>query len=76
MKEIKVLKGGRLFDGTGGEVIENSVVVIKNDRFCAVGGADGVEIPKGPNVEIIDTTGMTVLPGLIESHKHLLDKRP
>ena len=71
MKEIKVLKGGRLFDGTGGEVIENSVVVIKNDRFCAIGGADGVEIPKGPNVEIIDTTGMTVLPGLIESHMHI-----
>ena len=71
MKKIKVFKGGTLFDGTGGNLIKDAVVVMEDDKFGAVGVAGEVQIPEGPNVEMIDTTGMTVLPGLIESHMHI-----
>jgi imidazolonepropionase-like amidohydrolase len=65
--ETIVLKGGKLLTITHG-VIENGVVVMQNGRIAAVGGA-GTAIPAG--AKVIDVTGMTVYPGLIDSETHL-----
>ena len=48
MKKIKVFKGGTLFDGTGGNLIKDAVVVMEDDKFGAVGVAGEVQIPEGP----------------------------
>ncbi|HEX4604869.1 MAG TPA: amidohydrolase family protein [Candidatus Angelobacter sp.] len=61
------LKGGKLLTITHG-VIESGVVVMQNGRITAVGGA-GTAIPAG--AKVIDVTGMTVYPGLIDSETHL-----
>jgi imidazolonepropionase-like amidohydrolase len=65
--ETIALKGGRLLTITHG-VIENGVLVMQNGRITAVGGS-GTAIPSGARV--IDVTGMTVYPGLIDSETHL-----
>jgi imidazolonepropionase-like amidohydrolase len=65
--ETIALKGGRLLTITHG-VIENGVLVMQNGRITAVGGA-GTAIPSG--AKVIDVTGMTVYPGLIDSETHL-----
>jgi len=65
--ETIALKGGKLLTITHG-VIENGVVVMQNGRITAVGGA-GTAIPAG--AKVIDVTGMTVYPGLIDSETHL-----
>ena len=65
--ETVALKGGKLLTITHG-VIENGVVVMQNGRIAAVGGA-GTAIPAG--AKVIDVTGMTVYPGLIDSETHL-----
>src|SRR5947209_16754100 len=65
--ETIALKGGRLLTVTHG-VIENGVIVMQNGRITAVGGA-GTAIPSG--AKVIDVTGMTVYPGLIDSETHL-----
>src|SRR6476660_2110465 len=65
--ETIVLTGGKLLTITHG-VIENGVVVMQNGRIAAVGGA-GTAIPAG--AKVIDVTGMTVYPGLIDSETHL-----
>lgn len=65
--ETVALKGGRLLTITHG-VVENGVVVMQNGRITAVGGA-GTAIPSG--AKVIDVTGMTVYPGLIDSETHL-----
>src|SRR6476659_4318789 len=65
--ETIALKGGKLLTITHG-VIENGVVVMHNGRITAVGGP-GTAIPSG--AKIIDATGMTVYPGLIDSETHL-----
>ncbi len=67
--QCTVLKGGRLIDGGGGAIVENSAVVIKGERIEAAGAADAVKIPKG--AEVVDTTGKTVMPGLMDAHLHL-----
>jgi imidazolonepropionase-like amidohydrolase len=63
-----VLKGGKLLTVTHG-VIENGVLVIQDGKIAAVGPASSVKIPK--DARVIDVTGMTVYPGLIDSETHL-----
>lgn len=71
MEQTKVFKGGNLFDGTGADLIKDAVVVMKGSKFSAVGKNGQVKIPEGKDVEVIDTTGKTMIPGLIDSHIHL-----
>lgn len=63
------LAGGRLIDGYGGLPMENAVILVAGDRIAAVGQEGLIAIPDG--VPVIDTNGMTMLPGLWESHGHL-----
>jgi imidazolonepropionase-like amidohydrolase len=65
--ETIALRGGKLLTVTHG-VIEHGVIVMSNGRITAIGGA-GTAIPSG--ARIIDVTGMTVYPGLIDSETHL-----
>src|SRR5712692_11127559 len=63
-----VLRGGRLLTITHG-VIENGVLVMQNGKITAVGAAGSVSIPN--DAKLVDVTGMTVYPGLIDSETHL-----
>jgi imidazolonepropionase-like amidohydrolase len=62
------IRGGKLLTITHG-TIENGVVVIENGKITAVGAAASTNVPA--NARIIDATGMTVYPGLIDSETHL-----
>jgi len=66
---IKVLKGGRLIDGTGAGPVADAMVVIRDQRIEAVTSRAAGEWPE--DAEIIDVSGMTVLPGLIDCHDHM-----
>ena len=50
------------------EVIENGVVLIKDNIISAVGKASEVTIPQG--TLLINTKGKTIIPGLIDTHAH------
>lgn len=69
-QNLKALVGGTLIDGFGGTPIQNSVILIQNDRITAVGQVGILAIPAG--AEIISTEGMSVLPGLWDMHVHLM----
>src|ERR1044072_2676909 len=66
---VIAIVGANLIDGRGGPVITDSVVVIHGDRIAAVGPQSSVKVPTG--AEVIDAKGLTVLPGLIDSHFHI-----
>ncbi len=67
--QVKALVGGILIDGFGGKPLQNSVIIIENERIKTVGQVGRTEIPKG--AEIISTEGMSVMPGLWDMHVHL-----
>jgi imidazolonepropionase-like amidohydrolase len=63
-----VLKGGKLLTITHG-VVENGAVVMQGGKITAVGSANSVKVPS--DAQVVDVTGMTVYPGLIDSETHL-----
>ena len=67
---VLAFSGGRVIDGWGGAPIENAVVVVRGNKIEAVGPAASVAVPSGART--IDVSGMTLLPGLWESHGHLM----
>ncbi len=69
MSERKAVVHGLLIDGDGGEPVPDSVVVISGTCIEAVGRSGEVPVPDG--AEVIDATGKTVLPGIIEGHAHV-----
>jgi len=71
-EKMIVIKGGTLIDGTGAKPKRNSVVVVKGSRIKAVGKEGEVKIPKKAKKTEIDASGKTVMPGLIDSHLHLI----
>lgn len=69
-QERTALVGGRLIDGYGHAPIHDSVILVYDDTIMAVGTAETLPVPSG--YEVISTEGMDVLPGLWESHAHLM----
>lgn len=63
-----VLAGGTLIDGTGGAVLEDAAVAIKDGRILAVGRAAGLDVAEGSRT--LDVSGKTILPGFINTHVH------
>ena len=69
---MKALVGATLIDGTGRPAVPDSVVLLDGDRIQAAGPRGVVELP--PGTEEVDLSGLTLLPGLIDTHDHLADK--
>jgi imidazolonepropionase-like amidohydrolase len=63
-----VLKGGKLLTVSHG-VVENGILVMQGGKISALGAASSVKFPK--DAKVIDVTGMTVYPGLIDSETSL-----
>jgi imidazolonepropionase-like amidohydrolase len=61
--------GATLIDGRGGPPISDSVVLIRGERIEAVGTRSSIKLPK--EADMIDAKGLTLLPGLIDSHFHI-----
>ncbi|MCJ7558856.1 MAG: amidohydrolase family protein, partial [Gammaproteobacteria bacterium] len=60
------VKAGQLLDVQQGTLQKNQVILISDGRITQVGPAAKVSIPEGSR--IIDLSGKTVLPGLIDMH--------
>lgn len=68
--ETTALVGGRLIDGFGHQPLANSVILIRDGVIEKVGTVDTLPVPQG--YKVVSTEGHDVLPGLWESHAHLM----
>ncbi|WP_285008087.1 amidohydrolase family protein [Pedobacter faecalis] len=66
---LTALKGARIITVKGNQVIEEGTIVIENNKIIAVGKASEVAIPEAARV--IDVTGKTIMPGIVDVHAHL-----
>src|SRR5262249_12243477 len=69
-KPTLALVGGQVIDGYEGPPIPDGTVLIAGDKIAAVGPRKDVVVP--PGIPTIDTSGMSVLPGLMDMHVHLM----
>jgi imidazolonepropionase-like amidohydrolase len=69
---LTLVKAGRLLDPRTGNVVSPAAVLIENDKIKEVGPLSQVQAHLPAGVTSIDLGGATLLPGLIDSHTHLL----
>ena len=67
-KSVVAIVGVRLIDGKGGPAVADTTVLIRGASIVEVGPRADVAIPEGASV--VDASGMSVLPGLIDAHFH------
>jgi imidazolonepropionase-like amidohydrolase len=65
-----VLRGGTLLDGTGAASRPNPGLLIDGERIAEIG--DGRTLVAPPDAVLLDCSGKTIMPGLIDCHDHLV----
>ncbi len=65
---VRLFTGGRVIVGDG-RVIEDAAFLVRGDRIVRVGNAGEVAAP--PGASVVDLTGRTVMPALVDTHAHL-----
>ena len=63
-----VLRGARVITMRDNEVIPAADVVVTGDRISAIGARGSAAVPAG--ARIIDVSGKTIIPGIIDIHEH------
>lgn len=70
MTHLVFYKGFTLIDGTGKEPLHGAGMLVEGKTVKKVGRS--AEIEAGENAEVVDLSGKTVVPGLINSHVHIV----
>jgi imidazolonepropionase-like amidohydrolase len=65
-----ILKPARIFDGDTAQLRDNWAVRVRGERIDAVGPAS--ELSAAGEITTLELPGMTLMPGLIEAHSHVL----
>jgi imidazolonepropionase-like amidohydrolase len=68
-KNITAFTGATLIDGSGSQPVSDGVLLIENGRVLAAGSKESIAIPEG--AKVIDVTGKTIVPGIINAHGHV-----
>ena len=63
-----VVKAARMLNVKSGEIIKNPVIIIEGERITQADA--GLAVP--PETEVIELGDVTIMPGLIDAHTHLL----
>ena len=71
---LLVLQGGTLINGTGTAPITDALVALRGDRIIYAGTAAGAQVSTEEG-RVIDTSGLYVVPGLIDLHIHFTQQR-
>src|ERR1700752_1996473 len=70
VETVYLLKPAHIFDGESAQLHDNGVVLVRGEKIETVGPANSVNAPSG--AKVIDLPGLTLMPGLIEAHSHVL----
>ncbi len=69
-QSVTAITGATLWDGTGAAPIPDAVVIVQGSRIACAGARSQCATPAGAT--LVDGRGRFLLPGLIDTHVHLL----
>lgn len=72
-QSVTVFEGARLIPGNGNAPIEDSILIVQGELITAVGRRGELTVPDGATR--VDLSGKTVMPAIIDTHKHLSGER-
>jgi imidazolonepropionase-like amidohydrolase len=67
---VYLLKPGAVWDGESAELHRGWVVLVRGEKIEAVGSVTDVKAPA--DVKVVELSNLTLMPGLIEAHSHVL----
>jgi imidazolonepropionase-like amidohydrolase len=67
---LYLLKPEHVFDGESAQLHDGWVILVRGEKIEAVGPASEIKVPT--DAKVIDLPGLTLLPGLIEAHSHVM----
>src|SRR6516165_375281 len=65
--ELIVLKAARMFDGKSNSLVQNGVIIVKDDKIVDVGS--NLQVPN--SARVVDLGDATLCPGFMDAHTHL-----
>ncbi|MEM9823033.1 MAG: amidohydrolase family protein, partial [Bacteroidota bacterium] len=68
-KGLIALEGATIITMKGDEVFKNGTILVEANRIKAVGPSDAIDIPS--DAKVIDVSGKTIMPGIVDVHAHL-----
>ena len=69
---VTLIKAGRLLDPRMGNILAPAAVLIEDGKIKQVGSPSQLQATAPAGVKVVDLGSATLLPGLIDSHTHLL----
>src|ERR1700745_3295423 len=67
---VYLLKPAHVFDGESAQLHDNWAILVRGQKIEAVGPASSINAPA--EAKTIELAGLTLMPGLIEAHSHML----
>ena len=67
---VYLLKPAHVFDGESAELHDDWAIVVRGQKIEAVGSPAMIRVPA--DAKLIELPGLTLMPGLIEAHSHIL----
>jgi len=67
---VYLLRPSHIFDGASAELHDGWSVLVRGEKIEAVGRAGEIKAPA--DAKVVDLPGMTLMPGLIDAHSHVL----
>jgi imidazolonepropionase-like amidohydrolase len=72
----QIIRAARVLDVRAGSYIKNAAIWVQGERIKAVGRESDVSRQAPPTAEVLDLGDVTLLPGLIDCHTHLMARLP
>src|SRR5689334_6474060 len=67
---VYLLKPAHVFDGETAQLHDDWAIVVRGQKIEAVGAPEMIRVPA--DAKLIELSGLTLMPGLIEAHSHIL----
>lgn len=67
--QVTVLSHATVIDGSGKAATRDTSIVISGERIQEIGSSSRIKLPSG--AQVVDLTGRTVMPGIINLHGHV-----